>query len=75
MIVEAIARAGGVSALARAVGVDHSTVVGWRRAGRVPAERVRRVSEVTGLPPHSLRPDLFDPPADGPAPPAGTRAA
>jgi DNA-binding transcriptional regulator YdaS (Cro superfamily) len=63
MIAEAIEKAGGVSALARAVGVDHSTVIGWRRAGRVPAERVRRIAEVTGMSPHSLRPDLYDPPA------------
>ena len=63
MIAQAIEKAGGVSALARAVGVDHSTVIGWRRAGRVPAARVRRVAEVSGIAPHVLRPDLYDPPA------------
>jgi DNA-binding transcriptional regulator YdaS (Cro superfamily) len=63
MIAQAIERAGGVSALARAVGVDHSTVIGWRRAGRVPVERVKAVCAATGISPHELRPDIFDAPA------------
>ena len=76
MIDEAIRAAGGPTKLAKAVGVDHSTVIGWRRANRVPAERVRAVSVASGIPPHALRPDIFDPPpANPPAPPPNSRAA
>jgi DNA-binding transcriptional regulator YdaS (Cro superfamily) len=63
MIDDAIKAAGGPTKLAKALGLDHSTIIGWRRAGRVPAERVRAVSAATGIPPHELRPDLFDAPA------------
>lgn len=69
MVNEAIERAGGPSALARAVGCDHSTVIGWRRKGRIPAERVSAVAQASGVPPHQLRPDLFDAPSTD-APPA-----
>ena len=69
MVNEAIERAGGPSALARAVGCDHSTVIGWRRKGRIPAERVRAVAQASGLSPAELRPDLFgDPPPAAPQP-------
>ena len=67
MVEEAIRASGGPSALARALGIDHSSVIGWRKKGRVPAERVRKVSEISGIPLHELRPDLFDAPAH-PAP-------
>lgn len=51
---------GNLTRLARTVGVSHSTVLGWA-AGRVPAERVRAVAAATGIPPHELRPDIFEP--------------
>lgn len=45
-------------ATAKAIGV--STVTIWKWATfRVPAERVLKLSEITGLTPHELRPDLF----------------
>ena len=47
--------------LSRAVGVAPSTVARWIE-GRVPAERVRAVSDATGIPAHDLRPDIFPPP-------------
>jgi DNA-binding transcriptional regulator YdaS (Cro superfamily) len=62
MIDEAIRAAGGPTKLAKAIGVDHSTVIGWRRANRIPAERVRAVAVASGIPAHQLRPDIFDPP-------------
>lgn len=55
-----IRAAGGVVKLAQAVNRQHATIIGW---SRVPAEHVRAVHEVTGIPKHELRPDLFDPPA------------
>lgn len=40
-------------------GVNKTTVMRWE-AGRVPADRVRDVSRVTGIPLEQLRPDLYD---------------
>jgi DNA-binding transcriptional regulator YdaS (Cro superfamily) len=61
-IERAIEAGGGVNALARALGIHHVSVIRWRHRGRIPAERVRQVSQITGIPAHELRPDLFDAP-------------
>lgn len=63
LAVAAIKAAGGGAALAREVGVSRFAVNQWREAG-IPSQRVGKVSRITGIPPHRLRPDLFDPPAD-----------
>lgn len=55
----AIAAAGGVQALADAMGVSHVSVIGWRSRGAIPPARVAAVAQVTGLSPAELRPDLF----------------
>jgi len=60
----AIDAAGGPTALARVLGIKLPSLYSWRR---IPAERVRRVSEITGIPRHELRPDLWDAPARGDA--------
>lgn len=52
----ALAAAGGVTALARALALDPSTVSGWRQ---LPARHVGAVARLTGLAAHALRPDLF----------------
>ena len=52
----AIDAAGGVSALARRLGIAQPSVSSWRR---VPAERVVEISTLTGLDRGLLRPDLF----------------
>lgn len=52
----ALAAAGGVTALARALALDPSTVSGWQQ---VPARHVGAVARLTGLAAHALRPDLF----------------
>ncbi|MDC7784810.1 Cro/CI family transcriptional regulator [Rhodoplanes sp. TEM] len=46
--------------VAKALGIGRQAVYQWRR---VPPERVLTVSEVTGLPPHQIRPDLYPVPA------------
>lgn len=56
-----LAERGRKLSLAHLVGVNRSTVTRWSR-GRVPAERVALVSEITGIPRERLRPDLFAPP-------------
>ena len=52
----AIDAAGGISALARLVGVAQPSVSNWRR---VPAERVLAVEAATAVSRHHLRPDLY----------------
>jgi len=39
-------------------GVSRVAARKWLK-GRVPAERVLKVSEITGIPPEDLRPDVF----------------
>jgi len=46
------------SQLAEKFGVQDAAITKWEK-GRVPAERVLAVSDVTGLPPHRIRPDLY----------------
>src|SRR5947209_5022312 len=57
----AIQAVGGVSELARRVGISQPSVSNW---DKVPAERVLAIEAVTGVPRVRLRPDLYrDPPA------------
>ena len=44
--------------LATLMGVRQATISRWA-TGRVPAERVLKVSKITGIPPEDLRPDVF----------------
>ena len=63
----AIKKAGGVSALADALGVTKSAIPQWRRA-KVPAEHLPRIERLTGVQGSALRPDLYqlrNPPAGG----------
>lgn len=53
---EAIRAVGGVSALARNLGIAQPTVSLWHR---IPAERVLSVETLTGVPRAVLRPDLY----------------
>jgi DNA-binding transcriptional regulator YdaS (Cro superfamily) len=61
-LIEALDKAGGPVALARRLTelgpkpISHAAISQWNR---VPAERVRTVSQVTGVPLSRLRPDLF----------------
>jgi len=53
---DAIRAAGGVSELARRVGISQPSVSNWNR---VPAERVTLVEKATGIARETLRPDLY----------------
>jgi TorA maturation chaperone TorD/DNA-binding transcriptional regulator YdaS (Cro superfamily) len=53
---EAIRAVGGVSELARRLGISQPSVSNWER---IPAERVATVESVTGINRAILRPDLF----------------
>jgi TorA maturation chaperone TorD len=58
---EAIRVVGGVSELARRLGISQPSVSGW---ARVPPERVLAVEEATGIDRAVLRPDLYASPSD-----------
>jgi TorA maturation chaperone TorD len=53
---EAIRAAGGVTELARRIGISQPSVSNW---ARIPAERVLTVEAVTGVARSILRPDLY----------------
>jgi DNA-binding transcriptional regulator YdaS (Cro superfamily) len=55
-LAKAIKAAGGVSALARALGIKHPAILQW---GRIPANRIVDIERVTGVPREELRPDLY----------------
>ena len=65
-IEKAIDIAGGVNALAKAVGVKQPSVSRWKKVGVVGVDYVLDVSDLTGIPAYELRPDkpkLFPRPA------------
>jgi TorA maturation chaperone TorD len=55
-LAEAIRAVGGVSELARRIGIAQPSVSNW---DRVPADRVASVEAASGIPRAKLRPDLF----------------
>jgi DNA-binding transcriptional regulator YdaS (Cro superfamily) len=53
--------------LAAALGVNAEVVRLWRHGRRrIAAERVIELSNITGIPRHELRPDLWEPPISAP---------
>lgn len=57
---DAVAAAGGQSALARAIGVSQPSVWHWvNKSRRVAAEYVLKVETAIGVSRHALRPDLY----------------
>lgn len=62
-LLQAIRAAGGVTELARRIGISQPSVSNW---SRVPASRVIAVETVTGVDRSILRPDLYAATDDGP---------
>ncbi len=56
IVSRAAEKAGGISALARSLGVSRQAVFQWKR---IPAERVLAIEVHTGVPRYELRPDLY----------------
>lgn len=47
--------------LAKMLGISEPEISRWENGLRkIPAERCRLISTVTGIPRHKLRPDIFD---------------
>lgn len=57
---KAIKGCGGYAAVARLFETSRQVVWNWAHK-RVPAERVLKLEEVTGVSRHTLRPDLYPP--------------
>ena len=56
-----VKRAGGDQAVAQAFGISWQAVQLWRKS-RVPAERVLKLSQLSGVEPNYIRPDVFGDP-------------
>jgi DNA-binding transcriptional regulator YdaS (Cro superfamily) len=66
IVATVVAKAGGLHALGRALGIRYQSVQSWRK---IPAERVLAIELATGIPREQLRPDLYTSPL-----PRATRA-
>src|SRR5471032_1273000 len=69
---EAVRAVGGVSELARQIGISQPSVSNW---SRIPAERVLIVEAATGIDRKVLRPDLYDEPEQNQQAPDDVAAA
>lgn len=49
-----------MSDVAKGLGITRQAVSGWHA---IPAEWVKKIADLTGVPPHQLRPDLYDAPS------------
>jgi DNA-binding transcriptional regulator YdaS (Cro superfamily) len=58
---EVFRAAGGVMKLARALGLHHATLLGWKQ---VPPKHVPAVSKITDIPRHKLCPGLWESPPE-----------
>jgi DNA-binding transcriptional regulator YdaS (Cro superfamily) len=56
IVLEAAMRIGGLSELARKLGIRHTAFYRW---AEVPAKRVLKIEKITGISRHDLRPDLY----------------
>lgn len=59
VITEAIQKAGGVAAVAKALGMSEEGVRLWRARGKVPASRVVEFEQLSGVPRERLCPQLY----------------
>jgi DNA-binding transcriptional regulator YdaS (Cro superfamily) len=59
VVTKAAENVGGVVKLAEKLSIRHQSFYSW---DRVPAERVLLMAELSGIPPHEIRPDLYPAP-------------
>jgi DNA-binding transcriptional regulator YdaS (Cro superfamily) len=55
---QAVAKAGGLRALARQLAISHAAITHWVQ---IPPEYVMRIEELTGVARSVLRPDIYPP--------------
>ena len=56
----AIAKAGGIFAFCRALGVSHQAVYNWKKCGWVPIERAVEIERLYGVPAgHLVKPSIL----------------
>jgi DNA-binding transcriptional regulator YdaS (Cro superfamily) len=60
IIKRVVEKAGGVTPLARHLGIRMESIYSWTQ---IPAKRVVEVERITGIPREELRPDVFAPAA------------
>lgn len=70
-LARAVEKLGGQSATARALDVSQASVWYWLKNDKVSAEYTARLAELSGIPAHELRPDVFPAPL-GPRDPVAT---
>ena len=67
-LAKAVKQAGGQTELANLIAAKQQNVWQWlNRDGKASAKYVAKISEVTGVPCHELRPDIFPAPANDPS--------
>lgn len=62
IVQKASEKAGGIVALARELGIRHTTLYSWTR---VPDKHVLDIERVSGVSRHKIRPDIFGPAPEG----------
>lgn len=61
LVREAADRVGGLNKLAKGLGIRHTSFYSWKK---IPAERVLKFEELTGIPRHEQRPDIYPGPSE-----------
>ena len=56
IVQKAADKVGSASELARRLGISHPALFRWKQ---VPAERVLKMEQVTGISRHDIRPDIY----------------
>jgi DNA-binding transcriptional regulator YdaS (Cro superfamily) len=56
IVQQAADRVGSMSELARRLGIKHPALYKWKQ---VPASRVLRLEEISGVSRHDIRPDIY----------------
>ena len=59
LIRRAVKAAGGTKAVATRFDIHRQAVEKWVKENRLPAERVLVLEEMSGIPRHELRPDIY----------------
>jgi DNA-binding transcriptional regulator YdaS (Cro superfamily) len=56
IVQQAADKVGSMSELARRLGISHPALFRWKK---VPAERVLKLEQISGISRHDIRPDIY----------------